>query len=157
MLLRVADLDRSTAFYRDVLGFRVAERDPEHGGVFMTLGDDFHTIDLFPHPAPETADSPTRSHLGVAHIAFQVGSFEALGEAYATLQTHGVAIDRAMDHINQHSIYFADPDGNRLEIYYEIPGALARWPHGRGDGDEQLPVTTAGEPLPTWLSERWPS
>src|SRR5436189_3187149 len=98
--LRVADEERSKRFYCDVLGFRVAERDPEHGGVFMTLGDDFHTIDLFPHPAPESADSPTRSHLGVAHIAFQVGSFEALGEAYATLQTHGVAIDRAMDHIN---------------------------------------------------------
>jgi catechol-2,3-dioxygenase len=93
----------------------------------------------------------------VAHVAFQVGSFAALGEAYATLQAHGVAIDRAMDHINQRSLYFTDPDGNRLEIYYEIPGALARWPHGRGDGDQHLPVTRGDEPLPTWLSEPWPA
>jgi len=136
VLLRVADLDRSTAFYRDVLGFRIAERDPEHGGVFMTLGDDFHTIDLFPHPDPASADSPTRPHVGVAHIAFQVASFDDLRDAYATLQKHGVAIDRAMDHVNQRSIYFADPDGNRLEIYYEVADALARWPDGRGDGDQ---------------------
>ena len=155
MLLRVADLERSTAFYRDVLGFRIAERDPEHGGVFMTLGDDFHTIDLFPHPDPAAADSPTRSHVGVAHIAFQVASFDDLRDAYATLQSHGIAIDRAMDHVNQRSIYFAYPDGNRLEIYYEVPGALERWPDGRGDGDEPLAVTTPSEPLPAWLSERW--
>ncbi len=155
MLLRVADLERSTAFYRDVLGFRVAERDPEHGGVFMTLGDDFHTVDLFPHPDPANADSPTRSHLGVAHIAFQVGSFEDLRDAYATLQSRGVDIDRAMDLVNQLSIYFADPDGNRLEIYYEVSGALARWPDGRGDADQELPVTRPDQPLPAWLSERW--
>ena len=155
MLLRVADLDRSTAFYRDVLGFRIAERDPEHGGVFMTLGDDFHTIDLFPHPDPAGADPPTRSHVGVAHIAFQVASFDDLRDAYATLQSHGVAIDRAMDHVNQRSIYFADPDGNRLEIYYEVPGALTRWPDGRGDGDQPLALTTPGQPLPAWLSEHW--
>src|SRR3989442_4117094 len=36
--LRVADLERSKAFYRDVLGFRVAEQDPKHGDLFMTLG-----------------------------------------------------------------------------------------------------------------------
>jgi len=46
VLLRVADEEASKRFYRDVLGFRVAEQDPEHGGVFMTLGDGFHTIDI---------------------------------------------------------------------------------------------------------------
>ncbi|MGH7053934.1 MAG: VOC family protein [Stellaceae bacterium] len=39
--LRVADQEASKRFYRDVLGFRIAEEDPEHGGVFMTLGDKF--------------------------------------------------------------------------------------------------------------------
>ena len=46
VLLRVADVEASKRFYRDVLGFRIAEQDPEHGGVFMTLGDGFHTIDV---------------------------------------------------------------------------------------------------------------
>jgi hypothetical protein len=43
-----------------------------------------------------------------------------------------------MDHVNQRSIYFLDPDGNRLEIYYEMPGALARFPEGRGDQNREL-------------------
>jgi catechol 2,3-dioxygenase len=157
VLLRVADLQQSKVFYRDVLGFRVAEEDPNHGGVFMTLGDDFHTLDLVQHPSPERAERPGGTPLGVAHTAFQVASYEALGEAYSNLLEHGVKIDRAMDHVNQRSIYFFDPDGNRLEIYYEMSGALQRFPDGRGDGDGQLEVTGVGEPLPAWLSERWPS
>jgi len=156
VLLRVTDIERSKAFYRDVLGFRVAEQDPDHGGVFMTLGEDFHTIDLFQHPDPQSGGPVDRARVGLGHIAFQVASFEALGEAYRTLLTHGVEIERAMDHVNQRSIYFADPDGNRLEIYYEMPGALERFAGGRGDNDRVLAVTRAGDPLPDWLSERWP-
>ena len=53
--LRVADLERSKAFYRDVLGFRVAEQDPKHGDLFMTLGEDFHTLDMAQHESPEAA------------------------------------------------------------------------------------------------------
>ena len=153
--LRVADLERSKAFYRDVLGFRVAEQDPKHGDLFMTLGEDFHTLDMAPHESPETARSSARP-LGVAHIAFQVASYEALGEAYRTLLQHGVRIERAMDHVNQRSIYFSDPDGNRLEIYYEMPDALKVFPDGRGDRDEALAVTKRGEPTPAWLQEEWP-
>ena len=154
--LRVADLERSKAFYRDVLGFRVAEQDPKHGDLFMTLGEDFHTLDMAQHENPETGRGPSRP-IGVAHIAFQVSSYAALREAYHALQEHGVAIERAMDHVNQRSIYFLDPDGNRLEIYYEMPGALQRFTDGRGDQNSQLPVTSAGEPLPSWLLERWPA
>jgi catechol 2,3-dioxygenase len=153
--LRVADLERSKAFYRDVLGFRVSEQDPKHGDLFMTLGEDFHTLDMASYDGVETARSQGRP-LGVAHIAFQVASYEALGEAYRTLLEHGVRIERAMDHVNQRSIYFSDPDGNRLEIYYEMPGALARFPEGRGDQNCELPVSDAEDPLPAWLSEHWP-
>jgi len=153
--LRVANLERSKAFYRDVLGFQVAEQDPNHGDLFMTLGEDFHTLDMAQHESPETAKGPSRP-IGVAHIAFQVASYDALVDAYRALQEHGVAIERAMDHINQRSIYFLDPDGNRLEIYYEMPGALQRFPDGRGDQNSELAVTRAGEPLPDWLAERWP-
>lgn len=158
VLLRVADLGRSRAFYHDVLGFRIAEEDPGHGNdCFMTLGGDFHTLDLVQHSSPETAGRPERTQIGLGHIAFQVASYDALREAYATLLEHGVEIERAIDHVNQRSIYFSDPDGNRLEIYYEMSGALERFPEGRGDRDYQLAVTRAGEPLPSWLSERWPS
>ncbi len=156
--LRVADLQRSKAFYRDILGFRVAEEDPNHGGeAFMTLGEDFHTLDLAQHPSPESAEAPGKKRLGVAHIAFQVANYTTLRDAYCTLLKHGVEIDRAIDHVNQRSIYFTDPDGNRLEIYYEMPGALQKFPEGRGDQNHELAVSRAGEPLPGWLSEQWPA
>jgi catechol 2,3-dioxygenase len=154
--LRVADLERSKAFYRDVLGFRVAEQDPNHGDLFMTLGEDFHTIDMAQHENPAAGRGPSKP-VGVAHIAFLVASYDALVDAYRALQEHGVVIERAMDHVNQRSIYFQDPDGNRLEIYYEMPGALQRFPDGRGDQNSELAITRAGEPLPNWLSERWPN
>jgi catechol 2,3-dioxygenase len=155
--LRVADQEASKRFYRDVLGFRIAEEDPEHGGVFMTLGDNFHTLDIGQHPSPSEAQRPQRGQIGLVHIAFQVGSYAALREAYAHLIENGVEIMRAANHVNQRSIYFADPDGNMLEIYYELPYALELFPNGRSDEDEALPVSRPGAPLPQWLLEEWPA
>ena len=156
VLLRVADEEASKRFYHDVLGFRVAEQDPEHGGVFMTLGDGFHTIDITQHPAAREASRPVTGGLGLVHIAFKVASYAALRDAYAHLLDSGVEIQRAVDHICQRSIYFTDPDGNGLEIYYEMPNALALFPNGRGDEDERLSLSRAGETLPVWLQEEWP-
>jgi catechol-2,3-dioxygenase len=156
VLLRVTDEEASKRFYRDVLGFQVAEQDPEHGGVFMTLGDGFHTIDIVPHAAAQRAPRPERGGLGLVHIAFKVASYAGLREAYAHLQARGIEIQRAVDHVCQRSIYFDDPDGNGLEIYYEMPNALALFPNGRGDEDERLPLSAAGDPPPPWLTEDWP-
>src|SRR5215475_5413418 len=156
VLLRVADEEASKRFYRDVLGFRVAEQDPEHGGVFMTLGDGFHALDIVQHPVPTDAVRPESGQLGLIHIAFKVDSYAALRDAYAHLLARGVEIQRAVDHVCQRSIYFTDPDGNGLEIYYEMPRALELFPNGRGDEDEVLPLSRAGDPLPRWLVEEWP-
>lgn len=156
VLLRVADEEASKRFYRDVLGFAVAEQDPEHGGVFMTLGDGFHTLDITQHPAGGEAGRPDRGGLGLVHIAFKVASYAALRDAYAHLLDSGIEIQRALDHVCQRSIYFTDLDGNGLEIYYEMPKALSLFPNGRGDEDERLPLSAPGEPLPDWLREDWP-
>ncbi len=138
VLLQVADLERSTAFYADILGFEVVERDPEHGGVFLSLGEYGHTIDLFPAGGPAESATAGRSRTGVHHIAFQVESYDALRDAYFTLQDAGVEVKRAMDHVSQQSIYFDDPDGNGLEIYYELPNALEMFRQGREDRDELI-------------------
>jgi catechol-2,3-dioxygenase len=138
VLLKVADTERSKVFYSKVLGFEVVEEDPQHGGVFMTLGKDGHTLDLSPVDDPETAQRVSPNRLGVHHIAFQVDSYEALKDAYFTLQDQGIKDIRAVDHVSQKSIYFHDPDGNRLEIYYELPDALDMFRRGRADRDEPL-------------------
>lgn len=159
VLLSVGDIEASKRFYRDVLGFVVAEEEPDHGGVFMTLGDNYHTLDIVQHPHPEAAGRPQAhgTHLGLIHIAFEVESYALLREAYLHLQRHGVALRRATNHVNQRSLYFADPDGNGIEVYYEVPHALQLFPDGREDLDEALPLSRPGEPLPAWLTEDWPS
>ena len=78
-------------------------------------------------------------------------------DAYAHLVGNGVEILRATNHINQRSFYFADPDGNTLEIYYELPHALELFRGGRADQDEALKVSAPGDPLPDWLLEDWPA
>jgi len=123
VLLRVSDVERSKAFYSTILGLKVVEEDPEHGGVFMALEGQGHTLDLFPVQNPESAQRVVPGGVGVHHVAFHVRSEAALADAYFTLHEHGIPIVRAVDHVSQKSIYFHDPDGNYLEIYYELPNA----------------------------------
>ena len=150
-LLRVKDVERSKKFYIDVLGFQFMEQDPDHGGVFMSLPNDGHTIDIAPVEDPGAAQpvSEDRNRVGLVHIALKVGSYQALQEAYETLLANDVEVQRLMDHVSQRSIYFKDPDGNGLEIYYEYPVARKLFLEGRGDQD--LPFTFA-DPLPEWAS-----
>jgi len=156
VLIRARDKERSRRFYTEVLGFRVSEELPGDAA-FLTLGDGFHTFDIAQHPHPETAVAATADQVGLGHIAFQVESYEALRDAYVTLLDHDVTITRAMDHNSQRSLYFADPDGNGLEIYFEVPNALSVFADGRHDEDRQLPLSNRGEPPPDWLSEEWPA
>ena len=138
VLLRVLDLDRSKKFYTEVLGFKILEEDPEHGGTFLALEGQSHAIDLFQAKDPDAARQQTPGVRGLGHIAFRVESEDALKEAYATLQQHAVEITRTIDHVSQKSIYFNDPDGNTLEIYFELPDALAIFARGREDRDVPL-------------------
>jgi catechol 2,3-dioxygenase len=154
--LFVSDEERSRAFYRDVLGFTVSEQDPKHGGTFLTLGENFHTIDLFLAPDPANEQKPVKDQVGLWHIAFEVARYEDLKPAYAALIEHDVPIQSCQDHTSQRSIYFFDPDGNELEIYFEVPDALKRYAvQGRHDHERELQVTGPGEPLPAWLDEDW--
>ena len=138
VLLRVLDLERSKTFYTEVLGFHVLEEDPEHGGVFLALDGQSHAIDLFAAKDVEAARRQTPGVRGLGHVAFRVDSEAALRDAYTTLGAHGVEITRSIDHVSQKSIYFLDPDGNTIEIYYEHPDALAMFARGREDRDVPL-------------------
>ena len=87
---------------------------------------------------PDAALRQTPGVRGLGHIAFRVESEDALKEAYASLQQQGVEITRTIDHVSQKSIYFNDPDGNTLEIYFELPDALEIFARGREDRDVPL-------------------
>jgi catechol-2,3-dioxygenase len=143
ILLTVRDLERSKAFYMKVLGFKLLEQDPDHGGVFLALGDYGNTLDLFPSTNPDAHPQPRaalgqREGLGVKHTAFAVETEEDLKQAYFSLKDAGVPIHSARDHESQKSIYFYDPDYNLLEIVWERPNTREIFAKGRNDGDRPL-------------------
>ncbi len=143
ILVNVRDIERSKAFYTGILGFTMLEQDPDHGGLFLTLGDYGNTLDLFQSTDPDDCPQPKselgkRNGLGVRHIAFAVATEEDLRQAYFALQDAGVPIYRAVDHTSQKSVYFYDPDGNLLEIVWERPNVREIFAAGRNDGDAPL-------------------
>jgi catechol 2,3-dioxygenase len=122
--LRVADLDRSLAFYRDALGFGLTADGREVGfdAVFLAAGDYHHHVGLNTWESAGGTPPPD-GHTGLYHVAFLYPDRRELGRAVRRLLEHGYPIDHATDHGGTVSVYLADPDGNGVELYYDRPRA----------------------------------
>ena len=128
LVLYVSDLDRSVRFYRDVLGWR-AILDPGddtlsfRAAAFSSPNGRTHHELLLIEVGPNAAPMPPGRRLGMYHFGLKVGdSDDDLREALATLHEHGVPVLGASDHTVTHSLYIADPDGNEIELYIDVPG-----------------------------------
>lgn len=117
VVLKVRDAGRSRDFYTRALGLKVAHEDPEHGAVFLSLGREHHELALFQQA---TGQPPDASQPGLHHMAWQLGSFEELQAAHRELKAMGVPIESTIEHNVSRSVYFADPDGNRVELYCDM-------------------------------------
>lgn len=115
LVLNVSNVERSTTFYRDVVGFRVARYRPDGTGAFLTCGVVHHNLALF--QAPEGARPPQKGQIGLNHFAFQVESYQALQAAHKRLVDAGATIDHIVDHGMTRSVYFLDPDGIMMELF----------------------------------------
>src|SRR5262245_9449843 len=67
-----------------------------------------------------TGEPAEASQPGPHHMAWQLGSFEELQAAYRDLKGMGVAVESTVEHNVSRSVYFRDPDGNRVELYCDM-------------------------------------
>jgi len=118
VVLKVRDLDRSLAFYRDLLGFRVAAQ-MSNVMIFLTAtGENHHDLGLL--RMGEEAPSPVPTAVGLYHVAIQLPDEAALRDAHRLLGERGL-LKGAVDHGVSHSVYTQDPDGIEIELYCDAP------------------------------------
>ena len=105
--IRVKDLTRAEAFYREILGLDIGIRDDERGWLFLRAGGQAGMIVL----QEDKGNWPTQ------HFAFTVDDADIEGAA-ATLRSRAVAVRGPVVHawMPARSLYFSDPDGNALEL-----------------------------------------
>jgi catechol 2,3-dioxygenase len=121
--LKVRDLDRAVAFYTRFLGLREVERVADTYA-FLTGGAYHHEIAL--QRVGPAAPQPPANGTGLYHVAFEVPDRRAFAAAYRALTEADVRV-ATVDHHISWAMYFDDPDGNGLEIYWDTRGE----PNGR--------------------------
>jgi catechol 2,3-dioxygenase len=121
--LKVSDIDRSLAFWRDVLGFEVMQRRP--GAVFLAAGGYHHHIALNTWESAG-GQPPPRGTTGLYHVALIYPTRAALGQALARVRDAGLQLTGASDHGVSIALYLDDPDGNGVELYWDKPAE--EWP-----------------------------
>jgi catechol 2,3-dioxygenase len=137
--LKVADIDRSLAFYRDVLGFEEQQRYGDQAA-FVSAGGYHHHIGLNTWESRDGSPPPPGT-TGLYHVAIRYPSRAALADALKRLVENKIPITGASDHGVSEAIYLNDPDGNGIELYRDRPEeAWPRPPDGKG-------VAMVSEPL----------
>jgi catechol 2,3-dioxygenase len=141
--LIVADLGRSVAFYRDVLGFSVLQR----AGEIVTFGAGGNETPILELSAVAGARPKPRRSTGLYHVALLTPGRTALARSLYHLAVSQYPLQGASDHLVSEALYLADPDGNGLEIYRDRP--RSDW----YDANGQFQMGTAPLNLDTLVEE----
>jgi catechol 2,3-dioxygenase len=114
--LNVSDLDRSIAFYRDVLGMDVILRMPKFA--FLSSDGYHHHVALDSRAAAKLGSA---EHQGLHHFALRHAKRSELADSVRRAQAAGVPINRAADFCVLEAIFIDDPDGNGIELSWDRP------------------------------------
>ncbi|MGP8060899.1 MAG: VOC family protein [Acidimicrobiales bacterium] len=125
LVLYVRDVERSAAFYRDVLGWPQVLPEPgtpARGFAAFSGGRTHHEL-LLIEVGPDAQAIPAGRRVGLYHFGLKVGdSDDELRRALERVEAAGATVVGASDHQVTHSVYLLDPDGNELELYVDVPG-----------------------------------
>jgi len=119
--LKIRDLNRSLNFYQTYLGLKVTEQLGD-SMAFLSGSSMHHEIAL--QQLGATAAAPGRFDVGLYHVAFEVPDHETFMTVYNRLRADGIAV-YPIDHRISWALYFSDPDGNGIEVYWDT-----RWAEG---------------------------
>lgn len=115
VVFNVSDVDRTTNFWTEIMGFHVSDRN-ERGMVFLRNASDHHTIAL---AQAREKELPKAGHVGFSHCALEVESVAQLFKIREFLRAKGVSIKyegRKGPGCNT-GVEFLDPDGFTIELY----------------------------------------
>ncbi|MEP6671106.1 MAG: VOC family protein [Chthoniobacter sp.] len=127
--LKVADLERSLAFYRDVLGFEVTQRLGRQAA-FLSAGGYHHHIGLNTWESVGGSPPPPGT-TGLYHTAILYPTRALLADALRRVVAAGIPLEGAADHGVSEALYLRDPDDNGVELYWDRPPE--EWPR-QSDG-----------------------
>ena len=122
--LKVADLERSLAFYRDVLGFELTQRFGSQAA-FLSAGGYHHHLGLNTWESAG-GQPPPPGATGLYHVAILYPTRAELADALRRVLKAGIPLDGASDHGVSEAIYLRDPDLNGVELYWDRP--KEQWP-----------------------------
>ena len=123
-VISVRDVDRSAAFYRDVLGFRVKVEMPGQAVFLQAEGStDDHDLGLFAVGAGAGPSGAGRSTVGLYHLAWEVDTLAELARIRDALTAAGALVG-ASDHATTKALYARDPDGLEFEVSWLLPADL---------------------------------
>lgn len=144
--LKVADIDRSLAFYRDILGFEITQRYGSQA-VFLSSGGYHHHIGLNTWNS-KMMPKALKTGVGLYHFAILYPTRYDLAVIFKRLVDHKYPLTGASNHGVSEAIYLEDPDGNGLELYWDLP--REEWPF---DEDGNLNMITEALDYQSLLSE----
>ena len=124
MHLKVADLERSLAFYRDVLGFEITQRFGAQAA-FLSAGGYHHHLGLNTWESAG-GQPPPPGTTGLYHVAILYPTRAELAAAVRRVQKAGIPLEGATDHGVSEAIYLHDPDHNGVDLYWDWP--QEQWP-----------------------------
>jgi catechol 2,3-dioxygenase len=122
--LKVADLERAIAFYREVLGFELTQR-LGNQVAFLSAGGYHHHIGLNTWES-QGGSPPPEGHTGLYHLAILYPTRAELADALQRLIKADISLEGASDHGVSEALYLRDPDGNGVELYWDRP--KEEWP-----------------------------